>query len=213
MPISPYQQEQLEANILAAAHLDTLAPERIGALKTATHEYRIFRNDVDAFLGTYFASTCTEKCFQSSLSACCSREGIITFFADIVINALFSTSDERNILLTALQKPNDGPKCIYLGPQGCLWRIKPVVCQMFLCDAAMHRIFSDTPSAESAWHVLKNREKLFTWPDKKVLFDDLEAFFINAGHSSSLMYLHNSPGLLLVKKRAGLQPLMNPCQP
>jgi hypothetical protein len=39
---------------------------------------------------------------------------------------------------------------------------------------------------------------------KKVLFDDLETFFINAGHASSLMYLHNSPGLLLVKKRAGL---------
>ena len=204
MPASPYQQEQHEAILLAATHLDILSPDRIETLKTASREYLMFRDDVDAFQNTYFAATCTQTCFQSSLSACCSREGIITFFADIVINALFSTSDERKYLLTILQKPNAGPKCVYLGPQGCLWRIKPIVCQMFLCDAAMHRIFSEHPSAESAWHVLKNREKQFTWPDKKILFDDLEALFLNAGYVSSLMYLHNSPGLLLVKKRAGL---------
>ena len=204
MPISPYQQEQHEAILLAAAHLDTLPPDRNEALKTASREYLMFRDDVDAFQSVYFATTCTQKCFQSSLSACCSREGIITFFADIVINALFSTSDERNLLLTVLQKPNTGPKCVYLGPQGCLWRIKPIVCQMFLCDAAMRRIFSEHPSAEPAWNDLKNREKQFTWPDKKILFDDLEAFFINAGYASSLMYLHNSPGLMRIKKRAGL---------
>jgi hypothetical protein len=203
MLTSPYQQEQHEAILLAATHLDTLAPDHIEALKTATHEYRMFREDVDAFLNTHFASICTQNCFQSSLSACCSREGIITFFADIVINALFSASDERTLLLTVLQKPNAGPKCVYLGPQGCLWRIKPIVCQMFLCDAAKERVFSDHPSAKSAWTVLKKREKNFTWPDKKILFDDLETLFINAGYASSLMYLHNSPGLLRVKKRAG----------
>ena len=203
MQTSPYQQEQHESLLLAATHLDTLAPDQIEAVKTAAHEYMKFREDVDAFLNTHFATICTHKCFQSSLSACCSREGIITFFADIVINALFSASDERNLLLTVLRKPNTGPKCIYLGPQGCLWRIKPIVCQMFLCDAAKERVFSDQPSAKSAWKNLKNREKQFTWPDKKVLFDDLETLFINAGYASSLMYLHNSPGLLLVKKRAG----------
>jgi hypothetical protein len=204
MQSGSYQQEQHEAVSLAATHLDTLAPDQIEALKTASREYLMFRDDVDAFLNTYFASICTQKCFQSSLSACCSREGIITFFADIVINVLFSAPDERKHLLTILKKSNTGPKCIYLGPQGCLWRIKPIVCQMFLCDAAKVQVFSDHPSAEPAWNVLKNREKQFTWPDKKILFDDLEAFFINAGHASSLMYLHNSPGLLRVKKRAGL---------
>lgn len=206
MQISSYQKEQLDAVFLAARHLGTLAPEQIQALKTASNEYLAFRDDADAFLNTYFSSTCTQKCFQSSLSACCSREGIITFFADIVINALFSSEDERSRLITVLEKPNAGPKCVYLGPQGCLWRIKPIVCQMFLCDAAMFRIFSDHPLAESAWNSLKNREKQFTWPDKKILFDDLESFFLNAGYASSLMYLHNSPGLLMVKKRAGLQP-------
>ena len=204
MQISPYQQEQHETILLAATHLDTLAPDQIETLKIASHKYLKFREDVNAFLNTYFASTCTQKCFQSSLSACCSREGIITFFADIVINALFSASDEQKHLLTVLRKPNIGPKCVYLGPQGCLWRIKPIVCLMFLCDSAKVRVFSDNPSVESVWNVLKSREKQFTWPDKKVLFDELEAFFLNVGYASSLMYLHNSPGLLLVKKRAGL---------
>jgi hypothetical protein len=204
MQISPYQQEQHEAISLAANHLDTLTPDQIEALKTTTREYLTFRDDVDTFQNTYFATTCTQKCFLSSLSACCSREGIVTFFADIVINALYSTSDEQNLLLAALRKPNTGLKCVYLEPQGCLWRIKPIVCQMFLCDAAILRIFSERPSAESAWNDLKNREKQFTWPDKRILFDDLETLFMNAGYASSLMYLHNSPGLQLVKKRAGL---------
>ena len=46
----------------------------------------------------------------------------------------------------------------------------------------------------------KQREKAFRWPDQPVLFDDIEAVFLNAGLSSPLMYLHNSPGLLRVKK-------------
>jgi hypothetical protein len=204
MQISPYQQEQIEAISLVAMHLDSLPPDRIKTLKSATLEYLLFREDVDAFLNTYFSSTCTKKCFENNLSACCSREGIIAFFADIVINALFSTPGERKHLLAVLQKPNTGLKCIYLGPEGCLWRIKPIVCQMFLCDTAKENVFSEHPLAESAWNVLKNREKQFTWPDQKVLFDFLEDVFIDAGYSSSLMYLHNSPGLLLVKKRAGL---------
>lgn len=204
MLTSPYQQEQHEAILMASTHIDMLSPDQIEALRTSSREYLMFRDDVDAFLNTYFATICTQKCFQNNLSACCSREGIITFFADIVINALFSTLDEQKFLLTVLQKPNNGPKCVYLGTNGCLWRIKPIVCQMFLCDAAMIRIFPDNTTAESAWNVLRNREKQFTWPDKKVLFDDMETFFINAGYASSLMYLHNSPGLLLIKKRAGL---------
>ncbi len=204
MRISSYQQEHLEACSIVARHLNSLDAEKIEALKAECRDYLQFRSDVDAFLGMYFGAVCTEKCFQSSLSACCSREGIIAFFADIVVGSLFSSGEDRQRLIAALQTPNTGPKCIYLGPQGCLWRIKPIVCQMFLCDAAMQQVFSAHPEAESAWKALKMREKGFTWPDKPVLFDDLEAFFLNAGYDSSLMYLHQSPGLLLVKKRAGL---------
>ncbi len=35
-------------------------------------------------------------------------------------------------------------------------------------------------------------------------FDMIEAYFIAAGCFSSLMYLHNSPGLLRVKRKAGI---------
>lgn len=204
MQISLYQQEQIEALTLVVRHLNLLDPEHIETMKTASTEYLLYREEVDAFLNTHFAAICTQKCFQSSASACCSREGIITFFADTVINVLFSTENERQILMSALREPNDGPKCVYLRPQGCLWRIKPIVCLMFLCDAAMNRVFSGNPELEATWNKLKKREKEFTWPDRKILFDDLETFFMDAGYSSSLMYLHNSPGLLMVKKRAGL---------
>jgi hypothetical protein len=202
--ISPYQQEHLEAAALAANHLDSLDSERIGALKSASRNYLEFRDEVDTFLNRHFASTCTQTCFQSNLSTCCSREGIIAFFADIVINTLYASREERHTLIEVLQTPNIGAKCIYLKPHGCLWQIKPIVCQMFLCDTAMQRVFSARPDAESVWITLRKREKEFTWPDKKILFDDLEMFFINAGYDSPLMYLHHSPGLLLVKKRAGL---------
>jgi len=33
-------------------------------------------------------------------------------------------------------------------------------------------------------------------------FESLERYFIDAGYSSPLMYMHNSPGLLRVKKQA-----------
>jgi hypothetical protein len=49
---------------------------------------------------------------------------------------------------------------------------------------------------------LKQREKHFRWPDRPVLFDDLEKYFMAAGYSSPLMYLNNSPGLLRVKELA-----------
>lgn len=204
MPISPYQQEHLEACSIVSRHLDSLNADHVDSLKDACRDYLQFRNEVDTFLEAYFGVTCTGKCFQSSLSACCSREGIIAFFGDVVVNALYSSGEEMQRLMAALQTPNTGSKCVYLGPRGCLWQIKPIVCEMFLCDAAMEQVFSAHPEAEPIWKSHKMREKEFTWPDKPVLFDDLEAFFMNAGYDSSLMYLHLSPGLLLVKKRAGL---------
>ncbi|MFC1494817.1 hypothetical protein ACFL6W_06030 [Thermodesulfobacteriota bacterium] len=51
---------------------------------------------------------------------------------------------------------------------------------------------------------LKEDEKCFTWPDKPVLFDELEALFIKKDFDSPLMYFHKSPGLLRVKSEAGI---------
>jgi hypothetical protein len=200
--MSPYQTEQSETLSMVYKHLSSLPATERQKLEAETTDYLSFRHDVDHFLAEYFGDLCTRKCYQSKLSACCSREGIITFFADVVINALFSRDVKVKAILNVLQKPNNGFKCIYLGEKGCLWRIKPIVCEMFICVPAQKQAFAENPTARQAWQELKRREKAFTWPDKPVLFDRLEGYFMKAGFSSPLMYLHNSPGLLRVKSRA-----------
>jgi hypothetical protein len=200
--MSPYQTEQSETLSMVHKHLPGLSVTERRRLEAEAADYLLFRKDVDRFLSEYFGDLCTQKCYQSKLSACCSREGIITFFADVVINALLSRDEEVEALLTVLQKPNDGFKCIYLGEKGCLWKIKPIVCEMFVCEPAKKQVFAEKPTARKVWKELKRREKEFTWPDKPVLFDRLEAYFMDAGFSSPLMYLHNSPGLLRVKSKA-----------
>jgi hypothetical protein len=93
---------------------------------------------------------------------------------------------------------------VYLGPDGCRWKIKPIVCQMFLCEPAKARVFRQYSEAESEWIELEQLRKKFTWPDRPVLFDHIEKYFISLGCSSALMYLHQSPGLLRVKRRSGI---------
>jgi hypothetical protein len=151
-----------------------------------------------------FKRVCTTSCFQSQRSACCSRDGIITFFADVVVNVLMSTPDEVVQLHTVLNTIRDDLKCVYLGRQGCLWRIKPIVCQMFLCDAAAEAVFAGKPELKDQWEAFKQEAQQFKWPDRPVLFDTLEKVFLDAGYESPLMYLHTSPGLLQVKRKAGL---------
>ena len=197
-----YQKEQYDALSMVKEHLAILtAPERL-KLDSAVEDYLLFRGEVNTFLNDHFSQICTQKCYKSRLSACCSREGIITFFADVVVNAIVSEKLQIETLLTVLKRTNEGFKCIYLGEKGCLWRIKPIVCEMFLCDQAIKAVFDEKPQAHEEWKSLEQERKLFTWPDKPVLFDKLESVFIDAGYNSSLMYMHNSPGLLRVKKIA-----------
>jgi hypothetical protein len=73
---------------------------------------------------------------------------------------------------------------------------------MFLCEDARKTVFGKVLNAHAQWESLRRREKRYTWPDRPVLFDDLEDVFIQAGYDSSLMYFHNSPGLLKVKSQA-----------
>ena len=65
----------------------------------------------------------------------------------------------------------------------------------------MHLPRCENTYLNKEWELLEQRRKQFTWPDQPVLFDELEEHFLEAGHKSPLMYLHNSPGLLLVKNR------------
>ena len=122
----------------------------------------------------------------------------------MVINALVSNEEEMRLLARVLGEANKGFKCIYLGAEGCLWHLKPIVCEMFICDDAQEQILNSIPEARQKWEEFKQLKKHFTWPDRPVLFDALEAIFIKAGYTSPLMYLHNSPGLLRVKQQAKL---------
>ena len=200
--MTAYNREQLEAIRLVRNHLKMSSSAELSWLRRRIRSYLQFREETNRFLNHYFSHVCTHKCYQDQYSACCGREGITTFFADVVINVLMSSQEKTDRLVEALQAPNVGLKCIYLGNKGCLWKIKPIVCEMFLCKEARQTVFGQAPDVKKQWERLRRREKMYTWPDRPVLFDDLEAVFIRAGYTSNLMYFHNSPGLLKVKNQA-----------
>jgi hypothetical protein len=199
--MNDYQKEQLETLELVCRHLPELKGNGLDDLDGKIADYMAFRKDVDTFLAKHFSQICTESCYKSRRSACCTKEGIITFFADVVLNAVHSDRKEIDAIFNVLNSPHGGYKCIYLGDNGCLWRVKPLVCEMFLCRRAEASVFSENKVLQEQWQRLKEREKSFRWPDQPVLFDDIEEVFLKAGISSPLMYLHNSPGLLRVKKK------------
>jgi hypothetical protein len=201
--MNAYHQEQIVAMEIVPKHLKSHPSARRDLLALAA-DYLSFRADVNRFLTTYFHRVCTQTCYQNRLSACCSREGIITFFADIVVNVLVSDSQEIEDLISILKEPNTGFKCIYLAEDGCRWKVKPIVCEMFLCDKAKETIFTQNSQIQRQWSLFEEQRKQYTWPDQPVLFDELEKYFMEAGYRSTLMYLHNSPGLLRVKQKAGL---------
>jgi len=198
--MNSYQKEQAQTLTMVYRHLRTISVPERQQLLSQISDYLMFRDSVDAFLDEYFGRICTQKCYQRNISACCSREGIITFFGDVVVNVLVSHETEVKALAGRLMQPNDGFKCIYLEDRGCMWKVKPIICEMFLCDPAKESVFKEKPSTNKLWLGLKQREKRYRWPDRPVLFDDLEKYFMAAGYSSPLMYLNHSPGLLRVKE-------------
>ena len=195
----PYNKEQLETIDLILKYLNSCSHSRIESLKENIKPYLAFRQDVEVFQEKYLTDVCTLRCFTSKTSACCSREGIATFFADTVINILVSSDDEIESLVKALLFDKGGPKCVYLSNEkGCLWHLKPIVCEMFLCDQAKEDVLKKDNQLKHRWEALRIKEKEFTWPDKPVLFDELEEIFIKEGLDSPLMYFHKSPGLLRI---------------
>ena len=202
--MNDYQQEQFEALTMVRQGLARLGADGCGRLKGMIADYLRFRQEVDRFLERHFSTVCTRTCYQDRTSACCSKDGIITFFADTVINALCASEDQLAQLAALLQHPNTGHRCVYLGDAGCRWFVSPVVCAMFLCDRAMRTVFDQAPAAQAVWQDLREREKRFKWPDRPVLFDQLEVVFMEMGYRSTLMHLNLSPGLLRVKQKAGL---------
>ncbi len=197
--MNTYQKEQLDALKMIRQHLGQLSAAETDALKGEIADYLDFRNRVAGFLNTHFAAICTEKCYASRLSACCSKDGIVAFFGDVAVNALTAEEKALDRLQQAIEQPANDFKCVFLSDTGCLWRIKPIVCEFFLCDDAERRVFDGDPAALKSWDALKEEKKRFTWPDQPVLFEILEAFFMRRGCVSPLMYIHNSPGLLRIK--------------
>ena len=200
--MTPYQREQLQTLQMVRGYLAQISEAERETLKNDLTDYLTFRDAVDAFQENYFHDICNRKCYQSKLSACCSRDGIIIFFADVIINALMAGPAALERLQDVLTHPHEGFKCVFLGHEGCLWRIKPIVCEMFLCDAAEKAVLKENPVARKRWDALGRQKKDYTWPDRPVLFDTLEQICIDAGYTSPLMFLHNSPGLLRVKRQA-----------
>ena len=202
--MNEYQREQLEALKIVRHGLSRLGDKQRIELIGTIRYYMQFRQVVDRFLNCCFSDVCTHTCYLSHTSACCSKDGIITFFADTVVNGLQATPVQLDRLETVLSGVNGGHRCVYLGSDGCMWTVRPVVCAMFLCDRAMNAVFSDQPEVRKEWESLRRKEKSFKWPDRPVLFDHLEKVFLELGYQSTLMHLNFSPGLLRVKKNAGL---------
>lgn len=200
--MNAYQAEQITTFELIRLHLPKLKQELHRTQADPLKAYLTFREETDRYLDQYFAGICSRTCYQNQHSACCSKDGIITFFADMVINTLYSSAPTLDQMARHLQSPQRDNKCLYLSSAGCRWTIKPVVCQMFLCERAQLEVFAQFPQAQEKWETLTRRRRDFTWPDKPVLFDAIESLFMAAGCQSPLMYLHTSPGLLRIKQKA-----------
>jgi hypothetical protein len=202
MITSEYNRDQLETISGVRQFLRSLSRSRIGQINRWIKPYLKFRTDVADFQAMHFSEICTQKCFTSHSSACCNREGIATFFADVVVNVLLSSDPEIDSLLDILSKDRGGFKCVYLTDNGCLWHIKPIVCEMFLCKHAKNAVLEKDDDLRAQWKKFCRREKRYTWPTRPVLFDKLEKVFIQDGFCSPLMYFHNSPGLLRIKNQS-----------
>ncbi len=202
--MSTYRQEQLDSQDMVMRYLEQASEAKRLDLKRLCTDYRGFRETIRLFQDQHLRAICTQACFQDQKSACCNKDGIITFFADLVINALFAPPQGLADLVAALQTRREDLKCVYLGPDGCRWHIKPIVCEMFLCDRALEGMKAADPRAAATWDSLAAKAKGFRWPDRPVLFDEIESRFLAAGLCSPLMYLHNSPGLVRIKRKAGL---------
>jgi len=197
----------LDQRLTIQAILEVLADlplEERDRLRISMEPYLEFRQLVGEFFDTHFRPLCKKLCFDTDLSGCCGFESIITFFADHVINLAHSSEGRIHALISALERPNLSRRCVYLGASGCLWKVSPISCAMFLCARAKETVFETGPEIRDEWNNLLLQEKRFTWPDKPVLFDELESFFLKRGVDSPQMLFHRSPGLLRIKSKAGL---------
>jgi hypothetical protein len=202
---SLYNKQHLEAFLMVRDHLNASDRSDVDLLEERIGPYLAFREDVTDFQKRHFSGLCNDKCFTNRESACCGREGIVAFFADVVINVLQSHAADIDRIIDVLKHDQGGMNCVYLGDTGCLWRMKPIACEMFLCHDAKRSVLENDRALLRQWEMYREKERRFTWPSGPVLFDWIEGFFIRAGCDSPIMYCHRSPGLLRIKARHGMQ--------
>jgi hypothetical protein len=196
--MNAYQTEQKDALNQIVNNIEVLSSSQHGAIRS----YLSFRRQLDEFSRRHFAAFCTRACFESRTSACCSKDGIITFWAEVVINVATSDKHQIDDLFAAIEKPLFADKCIYLGENGCRWRVRPLGCALFLCDRVQNEVLACRPDLRRQWEAYLSAAKKFRWPDRPVLFDHLEQVFMDTGCRSPLMYINTSPGLLRIKQQA-----------
>jgi hypothetical protein len=204
IPPSEYNRDQLASFTAIRDACRRLSEAALRRLLERLQPYLEFRRELEAFQHRYLRQYCRRSCFATGLSACCGFESIITFFADQAITFLIAAAEERHALFDVLEHPGAAGKCVFLGPTGCIWRLPPVTCALFLCDRAKQTVFADDPAAAVLWQGFREGEKRFTHPVQPVLFDELERVFLELGAESPHMYFHSSPGLLRLKARAGI---------
>jgi hypothetical protein len=200
--MNSYQREQLDALAQVVHHVEILS-----SIRDVLSTYLSYRRQMDEFTERHFAAFCTQRCFESRASACCSKDGIITFWADMVVNAAIADKRQIDDLFSAIKKPLFADKCIYLGENGCRWAIRPLGCALFLCDPVQDAVLTRRTELRRLWEIFESRARAFRWPDRPVLFDHLEQVFMAAGCQSSVMYINTSPGLLRVKQQANSTPI------
>jgi hypothetical protein len=196
--MNAYQAEQLDALNQITNRIELLRSLQDEAIRP----YLSFRRQLDEFSKRHFAAFCNRACFESRTSACCSKDGIITFWADVVINVAEADKHQIDDLFTAIENPLFAAKCIYLGENGCRWQVRPLGCALFLCDKVQEAVLARSPDLHRQWEAYRSTAKTFRWPDRPVLFDHLEQVFLDAGCRSPLMYINTSPGLLHIKQQA-----------
>jgi hypothetical protein len=199
--LNEYQQEQWQAVWQIIRAKDILNHVGNTQITAEIQSYIEFRCVLTTFQKRHFGSFCSQRCFENKASACCSKDGIVTFWADHVINAYCSTRNQIDNLIKAIKEPHDSNKCIYLKPNGCVWKVTPLGCALFLCDSAQQVVFSNHSELKNDWIQFEHKAKGYRWPDHPVLFDWLEEVYLTAGCRSTLMYINTSPGLLKIKRQ------------
>ena len=104
--MTPYQKEQSESLDIVRSYLPGLLEGERENFRDLVSDYLSFPERAGNFPAEHFSGVCSETCFQSRMSACCSRDGMITFLADVAVNALVSAEADLARLDAALRRPH-----------------------------------------------------------------------------------------------------------